>query len=100
MPVLHDLDTPVDYARRDYKGREHFRRYLAYVKANGLTCQECGGSGSIVDDVIDGYRIRFDCGWCEGTGKVTRHLRGQWLRDKRKLTPKQLSNLPHFSLDN
>ena len=78
-----DLDIPVDYARLDYKGREHHRRYSAYVEANGLTCQDCGGMGSLVDDVIDGYAIKFSCGWCEGTGKMTRHLRGQWLRDRK-----------------
>jgi hypothetical protein len=78
----------VDYARLDYEMGEHRRRWAARVEAEGLTCQECGGYGGEVDPVLDyGQGPWIECGWCEGTGKVTRHRRGMWLRcmkDKRR----------------
>lgn len=75
---------PFDYGRWAYENREHHRRYSAYVEAHGLTCQECGGSGG-----SPGYSSIYaleppePCGYCEATGKVTRWMRGYWLRWKR-----------------
>lgn len=80
----------------EYRHRHHLR-YKAYVKTkgNGFTCQECGGSGGEIEPVTDeGQGPWYDCGFCEGTGLVTRWMRGQWLRwkaeEKRKQAAKKL----------
>jgi hypothetical protein len=84
---------PVNYPRLYYYAARHHERYARFVKQHGLTCQECGGSGQYVEDIIDfggpecgsiPFEMFCDCGWCEGTGKVTRHTRGLWLRCKRE----------------
>ncbi len=63
--------------------RRHLVRYRAYIKEHGLICQECGGSGGYKEVVCDdGTGPWYDCGFCEGTGYVTRWMRGQWLRWK------------------
>jgi len=75
----------VDYPRLDYYRRRHRERFAALVEKEGLLCQECGGAGEyheIISSELGGPW--YDCGWCEGTGKVTRWLRGQWLRWKRQ----------------
>ena len=68
-----------DYARMDYVHDQHHRRFRAYVETHGLPCQACGGRG-----YHGSYYSYYDppepCGWCESTGKVTRWLRGLWLR--------------------
>ena len=73
------------YVRMDEYQRRHHVRYAARVAREGLTCQDCGGDGGHVE-VIDYYigGPWEQCDWCEGTGKVTRWLRGQWLRCKRQ----------------
>ena len=87
------VDFPkVDYPRLYYANARHHERYKRYVVRHGLTCQECGGFGQYVEDVLDfgdydvgsiPCEVHAPCGWCEGTGKVTRHTRGLWLRVKR-----------------
>lgn len=73
-----------DYARYGYQQHVHHLRYQKYVEAHGLICQECAGRGGAIEPVLDyGQGPWEPCGWCEGTGKVTRWLRGQWLREKR-----------------
>jgi hypothetical protein len=75
-------DSP-DYARLSCQRRQHHRRYVAYVERCGLPCQECGGMGGyteVIDRELGGPW--YDCGFCEGTGRTTRHLRGLWLRWK------------------
>ncbi len=65
--------------------QRHHDRYRRFVEHNGLPCQECGGEGGYVEAVIDYGRGPWqDCGWCEGTGKVTRWVRGLWLQMKRE----------------
>ena len=77
-----NFDNP-DYARGHYVYHQHHERYKRYVEAHGLVCQACGGSGG---DFY--YSFSMDppepCGWCETTGKVTRWLRGLWLRTMRE----------------
>lgn len=74
-----------DYARGDWIFADHMRRYKAYVQEHGLVCQECGGSGGEVVPVLDTGEGPFEeCGWCEGTGRVTRWTRGLWLRCQQK----------------
>ena len=75
-----------DYARLDAYRRRHHERYVRHIAAmpRKLMCQECGGGGDIVD--TDGYgqvEQVWQCGWCEGTGYVTPHTRGLWLRSRR-----------------
>lgn len=67
--------------------RRHHNRYKKFVETreNRLSCQDCGGRGEFVDDVIAGYCLYVECGWCEGTGLLTPHLRSLWLRERRKL---------------
>lgn len=83
----------VDYQRLDYEDAAHHVRFARYVQAHGLMCQECGGSGEVVEDRVDFgddwcgsimFDIRRSCGYCEGTGRVTRWMRGAWLRDMRE----------------
>ena len=50
-----------------------------------LICQECGGSGGEVIPICDDGTGPFEeCGFCEGTGLMTPHLRGFWLRWKKQ----------------
>lgn len=70
-----------NYRRMDYVSSQHHQRYKRYVEAHGLWCQACGGAGGEVDVILDdGTGPWESCGWCEGTGKVTRWLRGLYLR--------------------
>jgi len=71
-----------DYARMVWVYRQHHERFRRYVKTNGLLCQACGGMGEF--DSHCWYEPPEPCGWCETTGKVTRHLRGEWLRMMRE----------------
>ena len=74
---------PIDYPRLYRMWAEHRRRFAQYVEAHGLLCQECGGAGGETDVILDDGTGPWDeCGWCLGTGKTTRWLRGQWLRWK------------------
>lgn len=79
-------DEPIDYARMAYRYRRHHARFARYVETNGLTCQACGGYGETGSR--NAYYFGGDppepCGWCETTGKVTRWLRGLWLRYHRE----------------
>jgi hypothetical protein len=74
------------YAQLDWQHRHHHIRHKRYVESmpKKLPCQECGGSGDLLEDRICGHNLYVDCGWCEGIGYVTPWLRGQWLRYKRK----------------
>lgn len=78
----------VDYAKLDYKDRAHHERYRNHVIAHGFICQECGGMGDYVEDMISYGEgcvpLYYPCGFCEGTGLVTRWMRGQWLRWKKQ----------------
>ena len=71
----------VDYPRWRYAMNQHHARYVRYVTAHGLPCQACSGRGGeryvILDDGTGPWE---PCGWCEGTGMVTRRTRGAWLR--------------------
>jgi hypothetical protein len=58
-----------------------------------LICQECGGCGELVDDIIDmgdndsgpiTFPVYVMCGWCKGKGTVTKKVRGVWLRMKKE----------------
>lgn len=80
------IETLPDYARLDYEWRAHHARYKRYVESlqPKLWCQECGGAGGFVEPVLDdGSGPTETCGWCEGTGLVTPHIRGVWLGYKR-----------------
>lgn len=78
--------TEVDYARKDYKVRQHHVRYTRFVQMKKLLCQDCCGGGGEVVPVTDCGEGPFEeCGWCEGTGYVTPFIRGAWLRWKRGL---------------
>ena len=75
----------VDYARVDYLRNCHWKRYSRHVDIHGLVCQECGGDGGEIEPVLDyGQGPWISCGFCEGTGLVTRWMRGQWLRWKKE----------------
>ena len=71
----------VDYPRLDQYRRQHHARYVRYVDQHGLMCQDCGGAGGEIEIIsLELGGPWFDCGWCEGTGLVTRWIRGLWLR--------------------
>lgn len=70
----------VDYAKFDYQQRQHHERYARYVQQHGLMCQACSGSGKWYESILSYHDLPMMCTWCEGTGKVTRRIRGLWLR--------------------
>lgn len=78
----------VDYAKLDWYARQHYARHKRYVEAlpKKLICQECSGSGWFYIDYFPelGCGPRGACEWCEGTGYMTPHGRGVWLRFKRE----------------
>ena len=78
--------TEINWAKRDDWQKRHHARYEKRVELEGLLCQECSGAGGEVDVILeDGTGPWEPCDWCEGTGYVTRWLRGQWLRYKKDL---------------
>lgn len=81
------MSREVNYAKLDYKTRQHYPRFKRHVESLNpqLTCQECGGSGGGVEPVLDDRSGPFmTCAWCLGTGLVTPHLRGIWLTMKKR----------------
>ena len=80
------LGKKINYAKLDWKSRQSHERYKRYVAAHGLPCQDCGGRGGEYDypGGIELGGMWEECGWCKGTGKVTRHVRGLWLKTKRE----------------
>jgi len=82
---MDDYKWP-DYPRLDYEYRQHHTRYRHFVEQRGLLCQECGGGGGHTEPILDDGTGPWEpCGFCEGTGYVTPHMRGWWLRWKRVL---------------
>lgn len=82
------MSRAVNYAKMDNDRRRHHERYVRRISAmpRKLMCQDCGGAGGEVEPVLDyGEGPWFDCGWCEGTGHVLPHRRGEWLKYKRDL---------------
>jgi DnaJ-class molecular chaperone len=78
--------TPVNYAKLNEQIRRHHVRYKQFIDTmpRKLVCQECRGSGEFHESILDyGEGPDYPCGFCEGTGFVTPHMRGQWLRWKR-----------------
>lgn len=76
--------TRSDYVREWHYQARHHDRFKARVEREGLTCQDCRGAGGYEETIsweLGGPWMT--CGWCEGTGKVTRWLRGFWLKCKR-----------------
>lgn len=81
-------ERPVDYARLTWYSQRHHLRYATYVERAGLPCQACHAMGGAIEPILDyGQGPWEECGWCEGTGKVTRWIRGAWLRWKRMGRP-------------
>jgi len=68
-----------------YKYRQHHERFARHVEAVGLFCQECGGTGAILEEYIEEYARYEECMWCEGTGRIPRHTRGVWLNEQRRI---------------
>lgn len=78
--------TP-NYAKLDEQRRRHHNRYVRFVESmpRKLICQECSGRGGEVEPVLeDGSGPYYECGFCEGTGFVTPHIRGLWLKWKKE----------------
>lgn len=77
----------VDYAKLYHRRSRHHARFARYVEQHGVSCQACRGRGGHVEPVLDfGEGPWEECGWCEGTGKVTRWVRGLWLRYRKNET--------------
>lgn len=74
----------IDYARLDHYALAHHERFARFVAAHGVVCQDCGGMGKHLEEVIDYWPRYVDCGWCEGTGRIPKHTRGVWLASKRR----------------
>ncbi len=74
-----------DYARLDEKWRQHHVRFVTYVERHGVPCMDCRGRGGWREPILDdGSGPWYECGWCEGTGYMTRHARGLWLSMKKE----------------
>lgn len=89
----------INFYKSDWKYLNHLKRYKEYVEKNGLPCQECGSTGEYINDTIDFgddssgpicFNIYGTCGWCEGTGKITRRNRGIWLNYRKMLKKEKL----------
>jgi len=81
---------PVNYRRLWFEWYRHHARFVKFVESKKLTCQECGGAGGERDVILDdGTGPWEQCGFCEGTGFVTPHIRGLWLRWKRQEATKR-----------
>ena len=75
----------IDYARFDEYRRRHHARFVRFAENHKLLCQECGGAGGWKEPILDDGSGPWEgCGWYEGTGYMTPHARGQWLRYKRE----------------
>lgn len=71
----------------DWKYRQHHRRLKRFIESmpRKLPCQECGGSGEFLIEAIEYGRGPMEqCGWCEGLGYMTPHVRGFWLQCQRR----------------
>ena len=68
--------------------QQHHPRYVLRVTwtTDSYPCQDCHGAGGESDVVLpeEGTGPWEECGWCEGTGRITRWRRGLWLRTKRE----------------
>ena len=54
-------------------------------KEKKLLCQECCGYGYVEEVIlITSPPAQYTCGWCNGTGEVSKTMRGAWLRDKKE----------------
>lgn len=78
----------INYTKRTYQREQTRKRFKKRVLEtdDSLLCQECGGEGGwkevILFDECSGPW--FECGYCLGTGRTTKWLRGFWLRIKKK----------------
>jgi len=82
------MNKKIDYAKLDFKSQQHHKRYEKFVtnRRPKLGCQECGAEGGWTEPVLDDGRGPFEgCGWCEGTGLLTPHMRGFWLRSRKEV---------------
>jgi hypothetical protein len=80
------MSAHLDFAREAFQYRAHHVRYVRFIAAmpRKLVCQDCGGDGGFVDPVTyDGQGPFEMCGYCEGTGYMTPHLRWLWLAHRR-----------------
>ena len=85
---LHELDDKCDYFKWCYYSRRHRRRYINRVENtnDSLPCQDCRGSGGYTEPVLDdGSGPFYECGWCYGTLKTTKWVRGAWLRYRKEM---------------
>ena len=75
----------VDYAKLSFDFQRHHERFCKFVEKRKLTCMECGGAGGSQEVILDDGTGPWDsCGYCEGTGYMSPHMRGQWLKWKRE----------------
>jgi hypothetical protein len=75
--------SATDYPHLTYEYQAHHIRFRQFVESRRpqLVCQDCRGRGGWRDVICDDGTGPWEpCGWCEGTGLVTPHLRGEWLR--------------------
>jgi hypothetical protein len=81
-----DFTEKINYAWLDWKYVQHHERLEKFVLSlrPQLVCQECKGGGGWTEPILDdGTGPWEECGWCEGIGYVTPHIRGQWLKYKK-----------------
>lgn len=77
----------MDFPRRHFYQRRHHERLKRFIEAMPkiLTCQECGGAGGHTEVVSPELGGPWEeCGYCEGLGRVTPHVRGLWLKYNRR----------------
>lgn len=103
IPKHRGIDwSDFDYRRLDYYTQQHHERYVKRmgVQVPKLTCQACRGRGGYKKIIChdEGTGPWEQCGWCEGTGLVTPHRRGEWLRMQKALKKDYLDSIPHATL--
>ena len=84
--AISGLGWPAHNIKSHYYRAYHHFRFKRRAEKEGLLCQECGGMGGATEPILDdGSGPWEQCGWCEGTGFVTRWRRGEWLRYKKDI---------------
>ena len=77
--------SEINYVKLASDSQRHHERFRKFVEKSKLTCMECGGAGGFKEVILDDGTGPWDECWsCEGTGYMSPHMRGQWLRWKRK----------------
>ena len=74
-----------NWAKHDNDYRRHHVRWRARVEKIGIVCPECHGRKGWIE-IVDPYLGGpwYDCGLCEGVGKVDGRRWSEWMHYRKK----------------